>query len=483
MSTPREQRQRNLYAEEAEARLTRLSEAALGMQADLRRAQPPDPGVVEGMLREARTITGGASVVGFTHVGEVARALEAVLGSLRGERVAGTGSVVHTVLAAVEGLRVLLGAAVRGQEHAVQAASLTARIRGRHISPTLVPHQVVAAGPDPLGGRADQPKRPVSAPLSPAAQPRPAQRAPAENAASVPTPVAAEAVPVPVAASPASRADVSPLPCLVVAAGGQRYAVPLQQIALVLPAVAPVSGSHRGPAIWVEGEPVSISDLATVLGNASSQVGSAHEGPAVVLRGLEARHAFAVEELVGLRDLVVASLSPLLPRPGCVSGTVISSDGGLLLVLDPDVVVERAERSAHGAPEQAAPDRHRPARVLVVDNARVAREVHRSVLAGAGHEVKIAATGAEALAAIRRSRPDLLLTDADLPGMDGLELTRAVRADPDLAGLPVVLLTARAAAADRQAGLEAGADAYLLKGAIDVVELRATVTRLLGHRP
>ena len=121
-----------------------------------------------------------------------------------------------------------------------------------------------------------------------------------------------------------------------------------------------------------------------------------------------------------------------------------------------------------------------PASVLVVDDTAVVRELERSILEGAGYRVRTAADGRLALAALADAPADLVVTDVEMPNCDGLELTRAIRARPGLAGLPVVVVTSRASETDRRRAMEAGADAYLVKGDLDQRALLEVVGRLLG---
>jgi two-component system chemotaxis sensor kinase CheA len=110
----------------------------------------------------------------------------------------------------------------------------------------------------------------------------------------------------------------------------------------------------------------------------------------------------------------------------------------------------------------------------------VVRELERSILEEAGYRVRIARDGREALATLTGDPPDLVVTDVDMPSLDGLELTRSIRADPRLAGLPVVVVTSKAAEADRRRAMDAGADAYLVKGELDQRSLLEVAGRLLG---
>ena len=108
------------------------------------------------------------------------------------------------------------------------------------------------------------------------------------------------------------------------------------------------------------------------------------------------------------------------------------------------------------------------------------RELERSILERAGYRVLTAADGRLALAALADDPGRPGLTDVEMPRMDGLELTEAIRAQPALTGLPVVVLTSRSTDADRRLAMDAGADAYMVKGDLDRRTLLEVVGRLLG---
>jgi two-component system, chemotaxis family, sensor kinase CheA len=199
------------------------------------------------------------------------------------------------------------------------------------------------------------------------------------------------------------------------------------------------------------------------------------------------RHAFRVDALLGQRDVVVKDLGRLLPRLDLLAGASLEPDGAILLVLDVSGLVDRARRIRPGAGATrgvpgpagvAAPAG--PGGILVVDDTAVVRELERSILEDAGYQVRTAADGHQALAELAATPADLVVTDLDMPNCDGLELTRAIRAQPGLARLPVVVVTSKAAEADRRLAMEAGADAHLAKAGLDREALLAVVGRLLG---
>jgi two-component system chemotaxis sensor kinase CheA len=279
------------------------------------------------------------------------------------------------------------------------------------------------------------------------------------------------------------------LPCLLVETAGRRFAIPMHS---VVSAEAPGwSEDHvEGQAvIRVRDQVLPVSDLAATLGSGEAPAG---DRPAVVVASMTRRHAFRVEALLGQRNVVVKDLGRLLPRLELLAGAALEPDGSILLVLDVSGLVDRARwirataGERPGAPDGGV-DPFRPpepaveASVLVVDDTAVVRELERSILEQAGYRVRTAGDGHQALAALADAPADLVVTDVDMPNCDGLELTRSIRAEPALAGLPVVVVTSKAGDADRRRAMEAGADAYLVKGDLDQRALLEVVGRLLSR--
>ncbi|GAA4112723.1 hypothetical protein GCM10022215_09310 [Nocardioides fonticola] len=120
------------------------------------------------------------------------------------------------------------------------------------------------------------------------------------------------------------------------------------------------------------------------------------------------------------------------------------------------------------------------ARILIADDDLDIRELVEFKLASLGHDVTVVSDGRAALAACREQRPDLAVLDVMMPGLTGLAAVAEIRADPELAGLPVILLTARAQEDDVATGLEAGADEYVTKP-FSPRELAARVEALLAR--
>jgi two-component system chemotaxis sensor kinase CheA len=280
------------------------------------------------------------------------------------------------------------------------------------------------------------------------------------------------------------------LPGLVVEAGGQRYALPMSSIVTVVNAEAPLEIVEGRPTLRVGRTAVSVTPLADLLG-----VESTNAGPIVVVTGLSRTHAVRVDALHGQRDVLLKGLPALVRTGDLVVGASAEPDATVMLVLDAEAVIEVAARhlpNARSVPT-SVPDRDRErerervtvrsGRVLVVDDAMTVRELQRTILERAGYAVVTAIDGLDALANLDEAEPDLVLTDIEMPGMDGLDLTRAIRINPRWANVPIVILTSRNTEADRDAGMEAGADAYIVKSSFDEASLLGVVERLLGDIP
>jgi CheY-like chemotaxis protein len=159
-------------------------------------------------------------------------------------------------------------------------------------------------------------------------------------------------------------------------------------------------------------------------------------------------------------------------QDGSIEARSTEGEGSTFTIRFPNAVIEMAEESTDGeiareVPAAALPtrvvDADRAPTILVVEDNPVNRKLARNVLRSRGYDVWEAPSGEEGLRILRERRPDLVLMDIQLPGMDGLEVTRRIKADPDLADLPVVALTAHVREADEQNALDAGCVGYITK--------------------
>ena len=266
------------------------------------------------------------------------------------------------------------------------------------------------------------------------------------------------------------------VPCLIVSISGQSFALPLQGIVRMLEAQHVQVVSGRRLAV-VDGRAIPVSDLAALLG-----LPSAEEGPWVLLGTAETSHAFQVETVLRKRDVVVRGLTGRLRDLKSVSGASIEPNGSILLVLDVQNLLERA--NSLRIPAEVANKPATPApqlSVMVVDDALMVRELQRSILERGGYAVRTASDGAEALGMLAELPADLVVTDVEMPNVDGLQLIQSIRRHPRLANIPVLIVSSHGSDEDHQRGLDAGADAYIVKTSFDEVGLLTAVSRLLGR--
>lgn len=230
--------------------------------------------------------------------------------------------------------------------------------------------------------------------------------------------------------------------------------------------------------------PIPVASLAALLGPPLPPLAAEAEVPVLHMRVGERRLVVAVDELLAEEELIVRPIQPSHARPPLASGVALLGDGGLALVLDGAALIGTglsapAARTGFG-PEAGPGEPDAKQTVLVVDDSITTRTLEESILTSAGYDVVTAGDGAEAWRLLRRSRFDLVVSDVEMPGLDGFELCAKIRASADHADLPVILVTALESAEHRARGLEVGADAYVPKSSFDQRDLLDTIHRLIG---
>ena len=264
---------------------------------------------------------------------------------------------------------------------------------------------------------------------------------------------------------------LSVIRALLVEVAGETLAFPLARIARVVePAPGEVSPVEGRMQFLLDGAPVGVVDAARILelGEVRRSDGRDH---IVVLGGGDDRYGFAVDRLVGEEDLVVRALDPRLGKVPHLSASAVRENGEPVLIVDVEdllqslrmALVEGRVRGRGAAAISASAAR--AARALVVDDSATVREVERQLLVRMGFEVETAVDGMDGWHALREGAFDLVVSDIDMPRMNGIEFVRTLRADPRFAALPVIVVSYKDREEDRLAGLEAGATAYLTKGA------------------
>lgn len=227
-------------------------------------------------------------------------------------------------------------------------------------------------------------------------------------------------------------------------------------------------------AVHWRNRPVALVSLGSLLGLNGGARGDAP--PVVYVKHGEDRAAFVVDGFVGEREVAVKPCGgDFLKGAAYAAGAAALEDGRVAVLLHiPDVMVE-VRRAARPVTSQE-PDKR--LRILLVDDSPIARATEAALVRALGHTVDEAVDGEDGLTRLASGVYDLVLTDIQMPKMDGITFTRRIKSTPSLAHLPVVVLSSLASPEDKRRGSDAGADAYLVKGELSVEVLAQTLDRL-----
>ncbi|RLU09719.1 hybrid sensor histidine kinase/response regulator [Pseudomonas prosekii] len=273
---------------------------------------------------------------------------------------------------------------------------------------------------------------------------------------------------------------------LVVEVGDEAYAFPLAHIErmcdLEADDIVQLEGRQH---FWYEGRHVGLVAASQLLQRPASQT-SQQTLKVVVIRERDAIYGVAVERFVGERTLVVLPLDERLGKIQDISAGALLDDGSVVLIVDVEDMLRsvdkllntgRLERIARHSNQAAEAARKR---ILVVDDSLTVRELQRKLLLNRGYDVAVAVDGMDGWNALRSEDFDLLITDIDMPRMDGIELVSLLRRDNRLQSLPVMVVSYKDREEDRRRGLDAGADYYLAKASFHDDALLDAVVELIG---
>ncbi|MDB6067061.1 MAG: chemotaxis protein CheA [Pedosphaera sp.] len=279
---------------------------------------------------------------------------------------------------------------------------------------------------------------------------------------------------------------LSVLRTLLVEIAEEPYAIPLSQISrtLKLPKerIETLEGRHHftlgdqqvgllsARQVFERGELDAIADPISV----------------AVLGDRTARYGLVVDRFLGERELVVQALDPRLGKVKNISAGSLMEDGSPVLIVDVEDVIRSIEKLVSAgqlSPLQrstAAIAAKESKRILAVDDSLTVRELERKLLMSHGYTTDVAVDGMDGWNAVRTGNYDLVITDVDMPRMDGIELATLIKNDARLKSIPVMIVSYKDREEDRMRGLHAGADYYLTKGSFDDETLVRAVVDLIG---
>jgi two-component system, chemotaxis family, sensor kinase CheA len=262
---------------------------------------------------------------------------------------------------------------------------------------------------------------------------------------------------------------------LLVRLGDDVYGIPAADVVAVL-RVKPEDRMEVFGTIAVKhrGKPIALVAMGPLLGvNGGNRM---DKPPAVVVRHGEDNAALVVDGFVDEREVAVKPCGgDFLKGAPFIAGTAALEDGRIAVLCHVPDIMSEVRRMARPVTQQQSSKR---LRVLLVDDSPIARATEGALVKALGHSVEEAQDGEEAYSKVQINSYDLILTDVQMPKMDGFSLTRRLKTTPAVARIPVIILSSLASPEDKRRGLEAGADGYLVKGELGVESLAQTIERL-----
>ncbi len=266
---------------------------------------------------------------------------------------------------------------------------------------------------------------------------------------------------------------------VLVRAGERLFVLPSQNVDKVMRVRKDdVRTVENRETIYIDGSAISLVRMDNILGLAAHAGAEEVSHLQVALLGLaENRMAFVVDEILQEQEVLVKPLGRQLSRVRDVAGATVLGNGKVVPVLNVSDLIKSAVKSAP-APV-AAPEAAEKPSILVVEDSITARTLLKNILESAGYGVSTAVDGVDAMTVLKTSEFDLVISDVEMPRMDGFDLTARIRSDRTLSQLPVVLVTALESREDKERGLDVGANAYIVKSSFDPGNLLEVVRRLI----
>ena len=271
---------------------------------------------------------------------------------------------------------------------------------------------------------------------------------------------------------------------LLVKAGEQTFALPLTSVERMLQIDANSIASVEGKeAITYQGKPIALARLADLM-ELPFKPADSEQLTVVIVAVAEKRLGLVVDDLAGEQEVVIKNLGRQLAKVAGFAGATLLGTGQVILVLHIADLIKLAARTRPrvmmaGVEEMEDSSKERKT-ILVVDDSITTRTLEKNILEAVGYEVKLATDGREALGVLATAGlPHLIVSDINMPRLDGFELTSRIKQDPRYTDIPVILVTSLDSPADKARGSEVGADAYIVKSSFDQGNLLDTIEQLV----
>ena len=280
-------------------------------------------------------------------------------------------------------------------------------------------------------------------------------------------------------------ATIALINVLILRVGNMTLAVPSAGVNSAVHIIGKDISTLEGKAsAFIEGQTIPLIHMSDIFMLAKEERGRDGRVPIIISRSDRGKIGFIVSEFLYEKEIVFQEFKGYLKRPRYFSGVATLGTGEIVLILNIQELVKARDLSGVSPITEVSkgvkPQVKKNA-ILVAEDSMITAELEKNILVNAGYEVDVAIDGIDAMDKLHGKKYDLLVTDIDMPRMDGFELTSKVRADKRLKDLPVVVVTVREKVEDKRKGIEVGADAYILKKEFDQSNLLNTIKRLIGE--
>ncbi|MDG5813707.1 response regulator [Chitinispirillales bacterium ANBcel5] len=279
--------------------------------------------------------------------------------------------------------------------------------------------------------------------------------------------------------------SVSTLRCILIEAGGYEYYIPSAYVKRVVRyGEGEIKKVDDAPVYEFESTFVSVMNLSEILDLNYQKANEKKSSSTAVILNFAGRHiALKIDAVLDAKEIVVRDLGPQLFRVRMIAGATISGSGKVTPILNVGDIFtsDKFQKKATQIDEtkQTQPSSSEIKTVLVVEDSITARSLLKSILESSDFRVKTAIDGTEAYTVLKTEKVDIVVSDIEMPRMNGFELTRKIRQDANLKRMPVVLISALESREDIEHGIEAGANAYIVKSRFEKTNLVDTIKDLV----
>jgi CheY-like chemotaxis protein len=269
----------------------------------------------------------------------------------------------------------------------------------------------------------------------------------------------------------------------MVKAGGTVYTIPTSVVTRVMEIkLSDLVNIQAGQAVMLDNKAIPAFELASLLEVKGAKIDANHLLSVVIITKDWKSIALLVEEIIGEREIVIKRLQSPLISVRNVAGGSLTGNGEVMVVLNPTDLINSAMHHstlvrAHETVESEKPTERQ--RVLIVDDSITTRTLEKNILEAHGYLVTTAVDGLQGWEALNQGVFDLVVTDVEMPQLDGFQLAERIKTSDTYGNIPVVIVTSLAKESDRRRGIAVGADAYIVKGQFETKVLLDVIHQLI----